>query len=234
MARVAIQAQLQGKSVLFVTMEMSMLGMARRMLGVATGINPDFIKRGEVSMFGQTVMRDTIHGMAGQPDFTMFAGKLNCRADRVDALVQEYDPYVVLIDAQYLFEPTKKLSGAAKQWENLSEVGKEIIAMALARNKPVHQSVQFNRSQKKDSKGDELANIGGTDVVGQISSIVVAISEGPTPNETTTRKLDIVKNRDGAKGHIYSNFRFEPANFDEFLLDAGAEADKALSTDWMI
>ncbi|WP_321337863.1 DnaB-like helicase C-terminal domain-containing protein [uncultured Cohaesibacter sp.] len=53
MARVAIQAQQQGKSVLFVTMEMSMLGMVRRMLGVATGINPDFIKRGEVSMFGR-------------------------------------------------------------------------------------------------------------------------------------------------------------------------------------
>lgn len=232
MARVATKAWDQGKSVLFVTMEMTVPGMMRRMLGMMTGVNPDFIKRGQMSMFGERMVQEVIDGFEQRPPFQLFAGNLSCTPDRVDALVQEHDPDLVVVDAQYLMEPTKKSKGATKQWENLSEVGKEMTAMALSRNKPLHQSVQFNRSQKKDSKGDELANIGGTDVVGQISSIVVAISEGETPNESRTRKLDVVKNRDGDKGAIYTNFLFEPMNFDE--IEGPNNADEELDLEWMV
>lgn len=102
----------------------------------------------------------------------------------------------------------------------------------MARRKPVHQSVQFNRSQKKDSRGDELANIGGTDVVGQISDIVVAISEGEEPYESTRRKLDMVKNREGPKGSITTRFQFEPVDFSE--IPPAVEDCQEVDVDWMV
>lgn len=232
MSWLAKEIWLQGRSVLFVSMEMKSIAIMRRIMGTDTGINPDLIKRGTVSMFGEELMRQRIEAYRGMPDFHLFAGNMKSSIGTVDALVQEYDPDAIIIDAQYLLEPSKKLSGAAKQWEQLSEVGKEGKDMAMARNKPLHQSVQFNRSQKKGSQGDELSNIGGTDVVGQISDIVVAITEGKQPNEQIRRKLDMVKNREGEKGAIEINFLFEPLDFSE-IADSNSEPEQ-VDVDWMV
>jgi replicative DNA helicase len=232
MAWLAKEAWLQGHSVLFVTMEMTKLAMMRRLMAVDTGVNPDNIKRGTVSVFGEQLLRERLLAYGDMPDLHLYAGNLSSSVSTVDALTQKFDPDVVIIDAQYLMSPTKKLSGAAKQWESLSEVGKEVKEMAMSRRKPVHQSVQFNRSQKKDSRGDELANIGGTDVVGQISDIVVAISEGEEPYESTRRKLDMVKNREGPKGSITTRFQFEPVDFSE--IPPAVEDFQEVDVDWMV
>lgn len=229
MAWVAIQAWLAGHSVLFVTMEMAMLGMARRILGVLTRINPDLIKRGTLSIFGEEHLHEAIRSVEYGSPFHMVAGNLNKSVDQIDAIVQEVSPDLVVIDAQYLLDPSSKVRGADKTWEKLSIVGKEVTQMALARNRAVHQSVQFNRSQKKGSD-DGLANIGGTDVVGQISSVVVGISEGETPNETTQREYEVLKNRDGPKGKFKTNFRFDPIDFSEIPPDAEDQVD----TSWML
>lgn len=231
LARVASEAWRDGHSVLFVSMEMQTVSMARRIIGVMAGTNPDFIKRGTLSMWGEEHVYETIQQIEHGPPFTMVAGNLSKTVGVVDAYVQEYSPDLIVIDAQYLMKPSNQ-KGNAKQWESLSEVGIEVQQMALSRNRAVHQSVQFGRAQGKGEAGD-LAKIGGTDVVGQISTHVIAIREADAPNERTRRVLELIKNRDGALGSITTNFMFEPLNFDELPPDM-AGADAPLDPSWML
>jgi replicative DNA helicase len=228
-AHVAKEAWRAGHSVLFVTMEMTDIGMARRVLGVMSGINPDLIKRGTLSIFGEEHLLETVRAVELGAPFYMVAGNLNKTVDQIDAIVQEVNPDLIVIDAQYLLDPSHKTRGSEKQWERLAVVGKEVTEMALTRRRPVHQSVQFNRSQKKGST-DALANIGGTDVVSQISAVVVSISEGETPYEATRRDYEVEKNRDGPKGKFTTNFRFDPLDFSEIP----PSAEDVVDTSWML
>lgn len=206
----AVRAWLMGTSCLFVTMEMTALGMARRLLGVMSRINPDLIKRGQLSNFAEGLIGETIMNVENGAPFHLVAGNLSKSVSQVDALCQEFNPDAIFIDASYLLDPTVVNRGA-KMFEKLADVGKEVTSMALTRRRPVFQTVQFNREQKKGKAS--VDNIGGTDVVGQISSIVVSIMEGDAPNEATQRKYEMIKNRDGAKGEMTTRFLFDPIDF---------------------
>ena len=42
------------------------------------------------------------------------------------------------------------------RWENLADVGEAIKGLALSRNRPIVQTVQFNRQKKSTETGDDL------------------------------------------------------------------------------
>ena len=229
-AKSALAAHDQGRKVLLVSMEMGAVSMARRLIAVKAAVNPDYIKRGTLSMWGEELIHETIQQTRAGPQFVLVSGNLTKSVSVIDSLVQEYTPDVVYIDAQYLMRPSNKRNGM-KSFEILSEVGVEVQQMAIARNIPVHQSVQYNREQKKNGEGD-LSKIGGTDVVGQISSIVIGIRPGEGADEHTIRIYEILKNREGPLGLIRANFRFNPIDFSEILQIEGD--DQPLNTDWML
>lgn len=212
-AKSAIEAHRQGRKVLLVSMEMGAVSIARRIIGIRAGLNPDFIKRGTLSMWGEQMVFETIQAARNEPPFILVSGNLTKTAGVVDALIQEHSPDVVYIDAQYLMKPSNSNS-YMKKHELLDAVGVEIQQIALGRQVPLHQTVQFNREQGKGQEGD-LAKIGGTDTVGQISSVVIAIGEGPAGYETTRRIYGVIKNREGRLGQVTTNFRFDPIDFSE-------------------
>jgi hypothetical protein len=82
----------------------------------------------------------------------------------------------------------------------------------MARHKPFVQTVQFNREAEK-AEERTLAHIGGTDVVGQISTVVVGVQPGPMPSPEASRLLSILKNRENPLGEFHTNFLFDPPNF---------------------
>jgi hypothetical protein len=117
----------------------------------------------------------------------------------IDLLVGEYQPDVVYIDGTHLLWPEKQ-DGRQARWERMAEVGEGIQELALKWNRPIIQTVQFNRE--------------GTDIVDQVSSVVLGLFPGDSPDETTRRKIMIMKNRDRALGEFETNFLFNPPNFD--------------------
>lgn len=233
LTNMARTAWLEGQNVLFVTMEMTGPQIARRMLGIHAGINPDYIRRGQVSTFAENVMHQAAQDLRGGAPFHMLSGSFNKSVPVVDAAIQEFGPDIVIIDASYLMQPA---SGGShrKQFEILSDVGKEIKEMAMARARPVVQSVQFNREAGK-TKDVDLIHIGGTDVVGQISTIAIAIQKGDAPHENTRRKLKVMKNREGDGGaEMQINFLFNPPDF-SFIPEEGAEeAQNPDADEWAI
>jgi replicative DNA helicase len=216
-AFLAVQAWLSGASVGLISMEMTMLQMVRRLIGLMSGINPNLIRRGQLSRDAEEVVQQTISDIPGrhqQNPFHIMAGNLKKTTADADRMVQEFEPDILYIDAGYLISPERKSNRNASRWEKLYDVGEEVKDIALRRNIPIVQSLQLNRTAKRTGEFD-LDQIAGGDVVGQISSIVVAIQEGnESGREATTRKYIVGKNRDGETGDFTTNFLFDPVNFD--------------------
>lgn len=228
-------AWLAGASVLFVTMEMTGPQIARRFVGLDAGVNPDFVRRGQLSMHGMEAVVESVQRVQNGPPFRLMTGSFDKSVPMVDAAIQEFAPDIVFIDASYLMAPAVKTSRMAAH-ELIANVGKEVKEMALARRKPVVQSVQFNREAAKAKKrGTE--HIGGSDAVSQISTIIIGIDDGEAPDERTKRRLSVIKNREGDAGDFQVNFLFSPPNFDyipsiqEEAETPGSEFGTAVTTD---
>jgi replicative DNA helicase len=217
-AALALAAWIEGNSILFVTMEMTIVQIVRRIIAMATGLNPDFIRRGDMSHWGIDAVHDEIRNWDTGSPFHLLSGDFRKTVTDVDNLIQEFSPDAVYIDASYLIDPVGARKNASK-WENLADVGEDIKRMAMMRNKPILQTVQFNRTIKENQTPD-LAGIRGTDQVAIVSSIVVAAMEGEPPNEEDRRRLYVLKNRDGSRmmDPLPIHYRFTPGiNFEEII-----------------
>jgi replicative DNA helicase len=242
-ARMAAMAWGQGASVAFASMEMRAIETARRLLSMGSGVSADLIQRGHTSQWGEEQLRATAARVEHMPPFHMLVGDLSKSVRDIDAMIQEHEPDVVYIDASYLLRPAKDV-GAKKRFELVSETMRELKSLAISRNKPIIQTVQFNRLQKADEEMS-LDNIGQSDEIGQLSSLVLGIKKGATPHEGSQRRYKVLKNRHGADGMAFvTNFLHTPFNMDEIEdegdgLDVngdwdGTQGDQPANTEWGI
>lgn len=215
LTHIARNAWLAGHSILFVSMEMTGKQIARRFLAMDAGVGTEPIRSGQLSEWSRGMVYDRLEAIRGGPPFHMLTGSFNKSVPLVDAAIQEFSPALVCIDASYLMDPSEKGKGK-KQFEALTDVAKEIKQMAMERQKGIIQTVQFNREATK-AKRRGTEHIGGTDAVGQITTIGVSIKEGPASAENSKRTLDLFKNREGEGSLTFeTEFLFQPPSF-EFL-----------------
>lgn len=219
--KMLVGAWRQGASIAFLSMEMNAVETARRIISMETGVNPDFLMRGRMSRWGEENVQEFMHRVAGRPPFVLMVGDLSKSVGDFDAMLQEHSPDLSGIDASYLLKPTdQRYKG--RRFEAMAEVGQEVKGVALRRNKPVIQTVQFNRTAGQDEEMD-LAQIGGTDVVGQVSSLVLGMRRGPAPFERSRRRYLLLKNRHGPDTiDFLTRFEFNPFNMDVVIPDPPA------------
>ncbi len=213
LGHMAIQAWRSEKRVLFVSMEMTDLQMAQRMIGIMASVDPAYIKRGQVSTEVWQRVSDTLVTLEGTgSSFYLVGGNLRSGVPYMDSLIQELNPDIVYVDASYLLRSTAPRNKA--RWEVLAEVNEGMKESALRRGIPLVHSTQFGKQAKSHSRHEhDLGMIGGTDVVGQVASIVIGIRPGKTPDERTRRIYTVHKNREGPLGGFMTNFLFAPVNF---------------------
>lgn len=208
----ALKAWLAGNSVCFVSMEMTAVETARRLIGMATGVNPDFISRGTVSHWAEDNITAFMATVPGRPPFILMVGDLSKSVQDVDYMIMEYEPDICYVDASYLLKPTEGNMFRGKRWEAAQHVAEGLKGIALRRHRHIVQTVQFNRSQQLE-EDMSLDNIGGTDAIGQISSLAMGIRIGAAPNERRQRRYGLMKNRHGIDWLTFeTNFLFEPFN----------------------
>ena len=207
MILMALAAWVAGHSVLFVSMEMTVLQNARRLVGMKIGTDPDKIRRGLSGVYVEAMMGDVLQESENLPPFYMVAGELSKSVRDVDSLMQQYSPDITFVDAAYLLDPDRR-SGRYAKHELLQDVLKGIKSLAMSRDRGIVISVQFNKEGKKFSS---LENIGGSDWVGQVSSVVLGMREGIVPHEDTRRVYSVLKNRESRGGQKFeTNFLFSP------------------------
>lgn len=214
MIHTAMAAWREGASVLFVTNEMTHRQIGRRMLGLHAAINPDGIRRGQLSEYARNIVYQTARDAATGAPFHLVSGTFKKSVPAVDACIQEFSPDLIVIDASYLLKPEGANSRMAKH-ELLGAVGEGIKQIAMARNRPIYQSLQLNRPMNSGRNPQTLDNLYGSDEFGQLTTTLLLVREGPPTYEDTRRTLTLGKNREGpATGEIQINFLFNPPNFE--------------------
>lgn len=227
--QMAIAAWLSGASIGFVSMEMTAMETARRLIGMATGVNPDLISRGQMSIWAEEDVQAWIASVPGRPPFNLLIGDLSKSVMDVDHMIQEFEPDIGYVDASYLLKSAKGGLHKGKRWENVADVAEEIKSLALRRERHIVQTVQFNRTSTEEEEMD-LSQIGGTDVIGQVSSLAVGIRIGAAPNERTQRRYKLLKNRHGIDWlNFETNFQFDP--FDMSVLGSNLPEDAVEDAD---
>lgn len=210
----SMSAWLIGASCLMISNEMTGLQMATRFVAQYTGINPDMIRRGTLNPWTRERMISECQSMREGAPYTIADGSFRMGVSDVDNLIQEFNPDIVYVDASYLLIP-EETRFTAKGWELQREMSKEIKRIAMARNKPIVQTVQLNRDAvKKKAEDLDVGMIGGTDGIGQDSTTVIILAPGASPDEETTRDLIVAKNREGRKSWMRTHFLFNPMNFE--------------------
>lgn len=218
-----------GYVVLFLSMEMGTIQLARRLFGMEMGIDPTFIRKGNLSSQSQREMQRQMGLVrANTTPFYWLAGNFKKTVPALRAAAYETEADIIFADASYLLKPeASKGTKFGSRRESIAEVVEEIGALCKELNRPIIQSVQFNRQATKPKKGEDevdrsnpvahltLEKIGETDVVGQVSSVVFGLERGESPNQNTERYLGLLKGREGEQGWMKVNYRFRPFDMSE-------------------
>lgn len=216
-----------GRSVLFVSMEMGALQIARRFVGIHSGLNPDRIRKGRLGTFLRQRLTGAMEDMDTGVPFDIVVGSFKKSTDAVRALAEEGAYDIIFADASYLLSPEKKANYSARR-EKVSDTIEDLKSISVDLDRPLVQSVQFNRKAVRSSVqtgGDNnqqrsnpishlgLDKIGETDIIGQVTSIALGIELFDPPYEQVRRWMGFLKGREGEHGHWALNYRFEPVDF---------------------
>lgn len=211
----ATRAWRAGYSPMIISMEMMQLQMARRVVGIMTGLNPDQIRKGTLDS-RKGAYFEHLKAVGDQvirlKPCTFVAGNFMKSVGDIDMLIQEFVPDIVYVDAGYLLTPEKQSRNGSRH-EEVAAIAEELKQVALRRSVPIVLTVQFNRDESgaKDDRIPLLANIAGSDVLGQVASLVIAVRKGAAPNDETERRYDIIKDRDGVIGGFTTEYVFSPS-----------------------
>lgn len=218
-----------GKSALVVSMEMTTQQIVKRLIAIMACIDPYFIHRGKLSYYAERRIADVVRGFSDMPPLHFVAGRFRKTMEDIDNYIMETSPDIVYIDGGYLLGDTRGDRRAARH-EKLTNVIEDMKTVAMDRNRPIMTSVQFNREVRKNSKHQsmDLAQIAGTDAIGQIASLVMGIQQGPAGHRKDKRVVEVLKNREGELMKFLTNFKFSPINFgfDEMIVDEDKETQE--------
>jgi replicative DNA helicase len=174
-----------------------------------------------------------IQGITGR--LYLEGGDKSRSVSQLEALVLQYEPEAVYVDAAYLMSAEGKKRGYVSRWESIAEIIGELKALAIRYNIPIFITVQFNRNQKNRAmKGEpDLGDIAGSDAIPQDASIVLGIQKAPAPFSETRRIMTLMKNREGNLCRFLYSYQFQPVNFSELPWEAMGGEEESADTSWM-
>lgn len=190
-------------SCMFISMEMSIYSIVRRLLYLETKI-PQIVQANRiVSSFHDNIIKSI------NLKVTLVNGASIKDVYDIMDLIVFYKPEIVFIDGAYLI-PTERVFKS--EWERAKYIIEELRRIALVTTKPIVCTYQLNRQAVK-SKEPQAEHIAFTDAIAQSASVVLAIGDADVPSQ---RKFYIIANREGDSGiNIRVHFDWNNANFEE-------------------
>jgi len=219
----------EGYSVLVVTTEMPVLQMARRLVGVRTGIDPDLIRKGMLSVWTRRRLGRMVDNLVASDRLNFYSAGMNTQTTDIEALMAELSPDIAYVDGAYLLKTGNKY--ARSKQERVPEVFDDLRSIALQSNRPLVTSTQFSRQSGKRGKEGSIESIAFTDAIAQNSSLVFALKEGKPPHQATRRVIEVMKGREGEAGEITINYVFSPVDLSE--MDEEVVQMETANLDWM-
>ena len=140
-----------GKSVLVVSMEMTLMQLAQRMACHEANLDPRLVRKGKLSYWGRKALKDAVDHFASANNFHLFAGNFDKKVEDVDMLVQELGPDIILVDGIYLMKPSGGRKGMGR-YEASAYVTDELKQITLMRDRPLVATTQFGRAAGKGGR----------------------------------------------------------------------------------
>lgn len=206
------------RPVLFVSMEMDRLQMQQRFAALYSMVPFGDLKRAELTSVGQQMLKTSLLEMKGLPfPLWIVDGHLTSTVDDIATLAIQRKPALVILDGAYLMRHARETDIYKRVAMTTEQIKRDVAKVC-----PVIATYQFSResTKKKDAASVGLEDIAYSDVIGQMSSLVLGLLEPKiAENEIVSdpkKKVYILKGRNGEIGSFEINWRFAPQmNFGE-------------------
>lgn len=215
----------QTKSVLLLSMEMIPLPLVQRLTAMHTHVGLTDLKMAELSTKKHKGMLAELKAIKGHPKPCWIVdGNLTASVEDLKTLCSQLEPDAIYVDGAYLLSPSERVMS---RWDKVTATVEEIKRDIATRMGIISVlSYQFNRvaaqKQKAAKKGKKeeqeqpgLEDIGLSDAIGQVSSLVMGLLEGDTVENVATREVTIMKGRNGEKGAFKIWWDFMQMRFNE-------------------
>lgn len=218
---------------LFVSMEMDRRLLIDRMAGIIGSLPSAKIKNAALTSLQLEAITDKLEAFkTWLSDLIVIDANLSGSVDTIRTYALQYKPASIFIDGAYLLKHPTERDRFRRVAENADLIKKELAPIA-----PVVCSWQFSRdAAKKKKTGDkvDLEDIGYSDAIGQISSVVLGLFEddtdkklAPLPGQEVEvspyKRVEILKGRSGERGSFYINWDWETSNFSEYVKEDVAD-----------
>ncbi|NIT54907.1 MAG: hypothetical protein GWN00_01265 [Aliifodinibius sp.] len=207
--------------VLVVSPEMKPIKLIKRLTALHTKSPLTPINQGSYN----TSLQDNIvyGGLAGVKDhdvpFYIVDGAMCPTIEDLFLLSRQLGVKAVGYDGAYLM---KHRNPRLSKWDRISESAQGLKNLSSVLGIPVVASYQFSRDMEKKSKSDKklptLADIYGSDEIGQLSSIVLGLLQEETIETALKKEITLLKGRDGEEGSWWINWLFDEMNFSDLGL----------------
>lgn len=215
----ALSAFSGGYIPLLTSHEMAVYQCARRLVALISHTPATSIRLGRLSFWGRNRLQTNIGELINSvTPLYLLQGSLETTVESIGTRVQEIKPHIVYIDGGYLIHMAQKHTST---WERVAAVAGYIKALSQSFNIPFVVTYQFNRRGP-----GSLGNIGHSDAVGQLASIVMSIEnddEGAAIswNALFFKLLTLMKGREGEKGKMRLLYDMERMNISQESVIAG-------------
>jgi replicative DNA helicase len=211
----------QHKTVLYVPLEMTVLAIEQRLASMHTKHSLTQLKKAQLSTKDHKNLLVQLDDLSDfEKSFWIAGGDITSTVEDIWKVAMQCNPDFILVDGAYLLShPNPRMGKYERVGENARAL-KQMLAMDF--NIPVVASWQFNRNaskkmeKSKDAKPG-LEDIGYTDEIGQLSSVVLGLMQEESIETILTREVEIMKGRDGEVGTFHTRWDFYNMDFSELL-----------------
>jgi replicative DNA helicase len=209
-SQIAVDNAKQGRSVLFVSLEMSATECVARVLSSETGLSVQSILNGELQ---QSAIASAERVAAGYESVPLIVeDRRGLTIDRLAAIIRQHSAQrrldLVVVDYIGLVTPTDRRK---PRWESISEISHELKSIALSEQLPILALCQLNRESEGETP--KLSHLRDSGSIEQDADVVFLLDR--ERGSSTEATLIIAKQRNGATGKIRltydaKRFRFDP------------------------
>lgn len=223
--------RVKGGNVLLVSMEMSTLPLAQRVAAMYTGYPIEQLKKSGFGNKTYSKFANSLQSLKTEAGvFYIIDGNLAANVEEIYILSDLLKCKTVFIDGAYLLRhPDRRLDRYTKVAENaewIKRVSGETNSVSFC-------SWQFAKTASKNKKTQEevtLDDIGYSDAIAQVSSVILGLFQGEGIETMQSRKIQVMKGRNGEIGQFKIAWDFNKMDFSQIdpLPDGTTLEDKQL------
>jgi replicative DNA helicase len=227
MQHIGFTSYLQGKRVLFVSLEMDRKPLLRKFDTMAVEdmsyrqlkgleLGDDSVKRWE--QWAEEAEKGLEHD---QRDIIIIDRIASRTATGVFAETIRHKPDLVIVDYISLLE-TQRVNSQQQQWQAIGQISRELKLNAQTIGVPVVAAAQTNRESTKE--GVKLETIAFSSNIGMDADIVLGLNQDEDMKAEEKMEVVMVKNRDGAPGKAIMDWKMDTMELGErpqFLREGG-------------